>query len=429
MAYQERYPLNDSPSGDTKREAILKNRQEMLNIADEIDKKSNGNGGGGGLRNRVLTGNSVGGQYNYLSGDNLSVTIDGTVTPIVVSFANGFDNNGAVDYVKSLTARVTPWSLPASATLYLYLDYNATTGAINYDSTTIAPIISNTTPDATDRDSNYYNELLGKSFAYNGAQWVEKIRVFVAKVITNSTSVAKIEYINRSDSTITSNMIGNATIVDYNLSKNSVGTMQLKDKSVTADKLGDDVTKVINNVLDKVYPVGSIYCSIVSTNPHTLFGFGAWEYIEQGRVLLSQGSNYKAGSTGGEATHTLNVNEMPQHSHSTNSAGDHTHTGTTSWADLQGEFGTGDSTPGVFYASSTWGIFSNNGRRGNNGNNGSENSNGDRSERIKINASHNHTFTTTTNGSHTHSITNTGGSAAHNNMQPYLAVYMWKRVS
>lgn len=33
------------------------------------------------------------------------------------------------------------------------------------------------------------------------------------------------------------------------------------------------------------------------------------------------------------------------------------------------------------------------------------------------------------NHSHTININNTGSSQSHNNMQPYLAVYMWKRVS
>lgn len=57
------------------------------------------------------------------------------------------------------------------------------------------------------------------------------------------------------------------------------------------------------NTLKKVYPVGSIYMSTVSTNPATLFGFGTWEAMPAGRVLLAQGKSswgttYNAGSTG-----------------------------------------------------------------------------------------------------------------------------------
>jgi len=67
-------------------------------------------------------------------------------------------------------------------------------------------------------------------------------------------------------------------------------------------------------LLETAYPVGSIYMSTVSTNPATLFGFGTWERI-QDRFLLAAGSTYAAGQTGGEATHTLSVEELPSHTH------------------------------------------------------------------------------------------------------------------
>lgn len=64
-----------------------------------------------------------------------------------------------------------------------------------------------------------------------------------------------------------------------------------------------------NFVLDNVYPVGSIYMNVNSTNPGTLFG-GTWEQI-QGRFLLGMSSSYPAGSQGGEAEHTLTESELP----------------------------------------------------------------------------------------------------------------------
>lgn len=64
-----------------------------------------------------------------------------------------------------------------------------------------------------------------------------------------------------------------------------------------------------NFVLDNVYPVGSIYMNVNSTNPGTLFG-GTWEQI-QGRFLLGMSSSYPAGSSGGEANHTLTEAELP----------------------------------------------------------------------------------------------------------------------
>lgn len=67
-------------------------------------------------------------------------------------------------------------------------------------------------------------------------------------------------------------------------------------------------------IRDEVYPVGSIFLSVNSTNPGTLFG-GTWVQISQGRFLLGESSSYAVKSTGGEVTHTLTVDEMPSHAH------------------------------------------------------------------------------------------------------------------
>lgn len=66
-------------------------------------------------------------------------------------------------------------------------------------------------------------------------------------------------------------------------------------------------------MLDNVWPVGSIYMSVNSTDPGTLFG-GTWQRLKD-RFLLGAGDTYMAGSQGGEASHTLTENEMPAHSH------------------------------------------------------------------------------------------------------------------
>lgn len=69
-----------------------------------------------------------------------------------------------------------------------------------------------------------------------------------------------------------------------------------------------------NFVLDNVYPVGAVYMSMNSTNPGTLFG-GTWEQV-QGKFLLGVSNAYPAGSSGGESEHTLTRNEIPEHAHS-----------------------------------------------------------------------------------------------------------------
>ena len=67
--------------------------------------------------------------------------------------------------------------------------------------------------------------------------------------------------------------------------------------------------------VDRAYPVGSLYLTMSAADPADLFG-GTWERIE-GVFLLAAGSGYEAGTTGGEAEHTLTVEELPSHTHTT----------------------------------------------------------------------------------------------------------------
>ena len=84
-------------------------------------------------------------------------------------------------------------------------------------------------------------------------------------------------------------------------------------------------------LLNLIYPVGSIYWSSNSTNPGTLFG-GTWTQIKD-RFILAAGDSYSNGATGGAATVTLTVSNMPSHSHSFTPSGtvsSHTHSFTPS---------------------------------------------------------------------------------------------------
>ena len=110
-----------------------------------------------------------------------------------------------------------------------------------------------------------------------------------------------------------------------------------------------DITAAVNaakiNVLQTVFPVGSIYTSYnVSTSPASLLGFGSWTRI-QGRMLIGASSAYPATSTGGSASHTLTVSEMPSHSHtaSSASAGSHSHGASTSSAGAHTHFVSGST--------------------------------------------------------------------------------------
>ena len=66
--------------------------------------------------------------------------------------------------------------------------------------------------------------------------------------------------------------------------------------------INNQINTAKTDVLNKAYPVGSIYTSVNNTSPATLFG-GTWEQLKD-RFLLGAGTTYTAGSTGGEATHT-----------------------------------------------------------------------------------------------------------------------------
>lgn len=72
--------------------------------------------------------------------------------------------------------------------------------------------------------------------------------------------------------------------------------------------------QVLAAVVERDHPVGSLYISENSTSPAELYG-GTWEQIKD-RFILAAGDTYAAGSTGGEAQHALTEPEMPRHSHS-----------------------------------------------------------------------------------------------------------------
>jgi hypothetical protein len=151
---------------------------------------------------------------------------------------------------------------------------------------------------------------------------------------------------------------------------------------------------LIVGLLDFVYPVGSLYWSKNATEPSTLFG-GTWVRVKD-KFILSAGDNYTVGAIGGEARHTLTVDEMPSHNHSGSavSAGDHTHKFRAHSGSLSGQ--------PMFYESA-------------------RNNNSAYAEQPWITNAGTH--------SHTVSIGNTGDGTAHNNMPPYVTYYCWERTA
>lgn len=193
MPYTEKYPLNPTPQGDSTKEAVLKNREEIKTIGDALSKQSKG--GGSGLRQRILYGKNSGGKYSFLSGDGLSVIIDGSKIPVILTLADGFDENGTKDYVETINKKISAWTLPINATSYLFVERN-NVGALSYGSVTTEPIFSDSLPSGIVTNTHVFNTLEQKMYVYNSTEWKAVARLFLAAVTTNATSVTKIEYMN-----------------------------------------------------------------------------------------------------------------------------------------------------------------------------------------------------------------------------------------
>ena len=135
--------------------------------------------------------------------------------------------------------------------------------------------------------------------------------------------------------------------------------------------------KTLDSIL---FPVGSVYITVVNTNPSTWFG-GTWSLLCPGRTLvcvdISDSDFSTVKKTGGEKTHKLTVSEMPSHRHGMVGV----NTGASSSA-IMGRY------PFQMYQD------------------------------------HNYNWNMSAEF-----MNLTGGDTAHNNLQPYMTVYIWQRTA
>lgn len=261
MAYKEKYPLDITPQGDTVPESIKKNRDELLNIAQQIELKADGGGtgGGGGLRNRVLSGKVSNGEFSFLTGDNLSVMIDGSQTPVLVSFADGFNDYGSVDYIQTINRKQSAWSLPANSTSYLYIERSAS-GGLTYGSTTLEPLRQPNAPAAA-TDKMYYNTTNEKMNVYTGTYWKSILRVVVAIVVTDATRVKSIKYYDPYLNTATDAVIGTRTVdgKDYMIT-DILNKMAEAIKKIAGDaNFTNNPSRTLKALSDTVNGLSSVY--------------------------------------------------------------------------------------------------------------------------------------------------------------------------
>lgn len=260
MAYKEKYPLDITPQGDTVPESIQKNRNEILNIAQNMELKSGGGGGGGGgLRNRVLSGKVSNGEFSFLTGDNLSVMIDGSQTPVLLSFADGFNDLGAVDYIATISRKQSAWSLPANSTSYLYVE-RSESGGLTYGSTTLEPLRQPNAPEAA-TDKMYYNTTSEKMYVYTSTYWKNTLRVVVAIAVTDATRVKSIKYYDPNANTATDAIIGKRRVdgKDY-LITDILNQMAESIKKIAGDEnFTNNPTRTLKTITDTINGLGEIY--------------------------------------------------------------------------------------------------------------------------------------------------------------------------
>lgn len=203
----------------------------------------------------------------------------------------------------------------------------------------------------------------------------------------------------------------------------------------------------------KLYPVGSVYISFNSTSPSTLFG-GTWVRLKD-TFLLVNGDTYPANSTGGSATKTIAMSNMPSHNHSVSSSGLHTHPSgnvsvssagshdhTRGTMEITGQIKSTDTTEPLTFSDdiTSSGALSAGGKH-TWANGGVGTITGGSYEQINFKASsgwsgatssngaHIHTVNISLSGGHTHTTNNTGDGTPLNIMPPYTTVYAWRRTA
>lgn len=314
------------------------------------------------------------------------LTTSGTIT----FTAKVTDSRGRVSDAKTVSISVVAYAAPSFTD---YLSQRAISdGTANDDGTYIRSIISYSYSTCENKNTvtraTYYKKSSastwinanksfssGTAFVFGGGAISTESSYDVKYTITDAFTTV----------TIYDTVSTAAVLMDFKAGGKGIAIGKVAEK--------DNVVEIANNweleihgkkLIDYIYPIGSIYMSVNATSPANLFG-GSWTQLKD-RFLLGAGSTYTAGSTGGAATHKLTVAEMPSHNHSFKD-GSHTFLwgqNKTNNVYLNNASAVAGKTPGnsAMTSQNIW-----------------------------------------------NSTNSSGNTSAHNNMPPYLAVYMWKRTA
>lgn len=331
---------------------------------------------------------------------SVSAVIDGktyTTLPFTTSALSSGDKSVAITFTDTRNKSVTVTS--SAIKVYEYFSPNITGFSLTRqsDGTTVIATVQGTIAAVNNKNAKTIqvtlngvtNTITSSSYTINGT-------TTFTGVPTDSTFTATASF---KDSYVTiqkqATLPTVAVTMDFHHSGNGIAMGKVAESGDLLDvawnqrvrknlTIDGSLTVAGKTLLNWIYPVGSIYMSVNATSPATLFG-GTWVQLKD-RFLLGVGDTYTNGATGGAATHTLSVAEMPTH-------GNHLYT-STSW------IGQGDASGKYLNTDANMSTFGSYGRG--------------------WNLSSNEAYP----AGHT-----TGGGGAHNNMPPYLAVYMWKRTA
>ena len=214
--------------------------------------------------------------------------------------------------------------------------------------------------------------------------------LMLVKTMNNSSSLNK---------KITEKVVDN---IDYDAS----GTVQdqILELKTTITSMQNQIENIKGEVINEIYPVGSIYMSTEDDTVEKVqdkFG-GTWEKYSQGRTLIGEGTGtdsngliqtFTNGSMGGEYTHTLNISEMPSHTHTQNP---HFHRVGFDNGKTRIGLNAGVAEPDISMYIGNYGFGA------------------------RVNTMITDAVTATNN--------NTGGNSPHNNIEPYIVTYMYRRI-